>query len=61
MPNYPNGGAKASMYFPAEMLERIHAEARRLDRSFSWVVQRAWVLAEDEIAAMPTINPGNPQ
>jgi len=41
---------KQSLYFPAEMLEEIAAEARRLDRSMSWVVQRAWKLARRAIA-----------
>ncbi len=41
---------KQSLYFPAEMLDEIAAEARRLDRSMSWVVQRAWKLARRAIA-----------
>jgi hypothetical protein len=32
------------------MLDEIAAEARRLDRSMSWVVQRAWTLARGAIA-----------
>jgi uncharacterized small protein (TIGR04563 family) len=43
---------KQSFYFPAEMLEEIAAEARRLDRSMSWVVQRAWKLARRAIAEL---------
>jgi uncharacterized small protein (TIGR04563 family) len=45
---------KQSFYFPAEMLEEIAAEARRLDRSMSWVVQRAWKLARRAIAELKT-------
>jgi uncharacterized small protein (TIGR04563 family) len=41
-------------YFPAEVLEEIAAEARRLDRSMSWVVQRAWKLARRVIAESKT-------
>ena len=41
---------KQSFYFPAEMLEEIAAEALRLDRSLSWIVQRAWKLARRAIA-----------
>ncbi len=33
---------KQSVYFQDEMLAEIRAEAARLDRSISWVVQRAW-------------------
>ncbi|MGA3124825.1 MAG: TIGR04563 family protein, partial [Polyangiaceae bacterium] len=33
---------KQSLYFPEAMLEEIQKEAQRLQRSMSWVVQRAW-------------------
>lgn len=46
---------KQSLYFPETMLEEIKAEAVRLDRSLSWVVQRAWKLAKGEIAKIPTV------
>jgi uncharacterized small protein (TIGR04563 family) len=39
---------------PEEMLDEIAAEARRLDRSLSWVVQRAWKLARRAIAELKT-------
>ncbi len=45
---------KQSLYFPQEMLEEIKAEAVRLERSLSWVVQRAWRRARDEIKKTPT-------
>jgi uncharacterized small protein (TIGR04563 family) len=31
------------------MLKEIEREAARLDRSVSWVVQRAWKLARDDL------------
>lgn len=40
---------KQSLYFPEEILSEIAAEATRLDRSLSWVVQRAWRTARSEI------------
>jgi uncharacterized small protein (TIGR04563 family) len=43
---------KQSLYFPGAMLDEIAAEARRLDRSLSWVVQRAWKIARGEITKM---------
>lgn len=46
---------KQSLYFPETMLEEIKSEATRLDRSLSWVVQRAWKLAKAEIAQIPSI------
>ena len=47
---------KQSLYFPKEMLEEVAAEARRLDRSLSWMLQRAWKLARPEIARHPSVN-----
>jgi uncharacterized small protein (TIGR04563 family) len=44
---------KQSLYFPQEMLEEIKAEAVRLERSLSWVVQRAWKRAREEIRKTP--------
>lgn len=44
---------KQSLYFSEEMLKEIQAEAVRLDRSLSWVVQRAWKTARAEIKAIP--------
>lgn len=45
--------SKQSLYFPMEMLEEIRAQAKRLDRSLSWVIQRAWTVAKAEIRQMP--------
>lgn len=44
---------KQSLYFPEEMLSEIRREADRLDRSLSWVLQRAWKLAWKELAKYP--------
>jgi uncharacterized small protein (TIGR04563 family) len=38
------------------MLQEIKDEAARLDRSLSWVVQRAWKLARTEIRKIPSVN-----
>lgn len=45
--------AKQSLYFPFEMLEEIQNEAKRLDRSLSWIVQRAWLVAKGQVQRMP--------
>lgn len=50
---------KQSLYFPKDMLEEVAAEARRLDRSLSWMVQRAWKLARPEIAKFQSVNDGD--
>jgi uncharacterized small protein (TIGR04563 family) len=38
------------------MLQEIKDEAARLDRSLSWVVQRAWKIARLEIRKLPSVN-----
>jgi uncharacterized small protein (TIGR04563 family) len=47
---------KQSLYFPESMLKEIMAEAARLDRSLSWVMQRAWQVARKEIRKIPSVN-----
>ena len=47
---------KQSLYFPESMLQEIKEEAARLDRSLSWVVQRAWKLARLDIKKLPSVN-----
>jgi len=53
-PSSSNDNRKQSLYFPEAMLEDIKAEAIRLDRSLSWVVQRAWKTARAEIRKIPS-------
>ena len=43
---------KQSLYFPGEMLKEIQQEAKRLDRSLSWVVAYAWKVARGKIKKM---------
>ena len=47
---------KPSVYFPVDMLDEIQKEALRQDRTVSWIVQRAWKIARDEILLYPSIN-----
>ena len=47
---------KQSVYFPVDMLDEIQREALRQDRTVSWIVQRAWKIARDEILLYPSIN-----
>jgi uncharacterized small protein (TIGR04563 family) len=42
-------GRKRSFYFPDWMTREVEAEANRLDRSVSWILQRAWKLARADI------------
>ena len=48
---------KQSLYFPDDMLDEIREEASRLDRSLSWVVQRAWKVARKHVHAIPSDPP----
>lgn len=50
---------KQSLYFPETMLEEIHQEAARLERSLSWIVQRAWKTARPEIRKLPSSRGGD--
>jgi uncharacterized small protein (TIGR04563 family) len=43
-------GRKHSFCFPDWMSRELESEAARLDRSTSWIVQRAWKLARAEMA-----------
>jgi uncharacterized small protein (TIGR04563 family) len=49
-----NDKRKQSLYFPEDMLDEITREAVRLDRSLSWVVQRAWLIAFKELGKFPS-------
>lgn len=51
-----SGGCKQSLYFPEDMLQEMQREARRQDRSLSWIVQQAWKLARGELKKIPSAN-----
>jgi uncharacterized small protein (TIGR04563 family) len=42
-----------SVYLPGEVLADIRAEARRQQRTVSWLVRNAWQLARKGIDALP--------
>ena len=46
---------KLTLYFPEDMIEEAQTEAKRQDRSISWIVQQAWRLAKDQLAQYPSI------
>ena len=47
---------KQSLYFPEDMLKEITLEAARQDRSLSWIVQKAWKIARNDIMKYPSVN-----
>lgn len=48
---------KQSLYFPSDMLKEIKQAAIAQDRSLSWIVQRAWMIARQQILAIPAAVP----
>ena len=51
-----SGGVKQSLYFPQDMLDEMQREARRQDRSLSWIVQQAWKVARGDLKKIPSAN-----
>jgi uncharacterized small protein (TIGR04563 family) len=55
------GARKHNFYFPEWMSRELEAEAARLDRSTSWLVQQAWKLAKAEVTRRaPSRSAGSP-
>jgi uncharacterized small protein (TIGR04563 family) len=52
-PNTKSHKRKQNLYFAEQMLDEIKDEAARLDRSLSWIVQRAWKCARADIHKLP--------
>jgi uncharacterized small protein (TIGR04563 family) len=51
-----NDKRKQSLYFPEEQLAAIEREAKRLQRSLSWIVQRCVKVGISEIMRMPSVD-----
>jgi uncharacterized small protein (TIGR04563 family) len=47
----PNDRRKKSIYLHGEVADEIRAEASRLRKSISWIMQKAWKLARERIKA----------
>jgi uncharacterized small protein (TIGR04563 family) len=47
---------KVTLYLPHDILEETRAEADRLDRTVSWVMQNAWRHARETLRRMPGVN-----
>jgi len=52
----PTDKRKQSLYFPEDMLQEMGDEAKRQDRSLSWLVQQAWRIAREKLSRTPGIN-----
>jgi uncharacterized small protein (TIGR04563 family) len=42
-----------SVYIPDAMLSELREESLRLERNLPWLIKRAWLIARDEIRALP--------
>ncbi len=45
---------KLTLYFPPELLEEARLEAQRQERTVSWILQKAWEFARQEIHKLPS-------
>lgn len=46
---------KRSLYISESLLKEMQHEARRQDRSLSWIVQQAWKIARFEMVKLPGV------
>lgn len=46
---------KRSLYFPDTILREMQLEAKRQERSLSWIVQYAWRIARAEMMRLPSV------
>ncbi|MHB8419941.1 MAG: ribbon-helix-helix protein, CopG family [Myxococcales bacterium] len=49
------GKQRLYLYLPAKTVAEIDETAKRLDRSRSWVVRRAWQLAREGLGQLPAL------
>lgn len=49
-------GQKQSLYLPQELLDALRAEAVRLDRSLSWLIQRCVRVALPDVRALQAVD-----
>lgn len=52
---------KRSLYFPDNILREMQSEAKRQERSLSWIVQYAWRIARAEMMRLPSVGSANYQ
>ena len=45
---------RQNLYFPGDMLTELQNEAKRQDRSISWLIQQAWRIARKELRRIPS-------
>jgi len=50
---------KRSLYFPDNILREMQSEAKRQERSLSWIVQYAWRIARADLMRLPSVGESN--
>jgi uncharacterized small protein (TIGR04563 family) len=48
---------KRSIYIPDQIITELETEAKRQDRTLSWLIKRAWLESRDKIKKYPSGNP----
>ena len=51
---------KVTLYLPGNLLQEAKAEAERQDRSLSWLLQRAWMIAREQLQDVPGVQDYSP-
>jgi uncharacterized small protein (TIGR04563 family) len=49
----PAAGARVSLRLDGDSVREVESEAKRLGRSASWVIQKAWQIAKRQQKALP--------
>lgn len=44
---------KRSVYLPDPIIQELEAEAKRQDRTVSWLIKRAWLESREKIKKYP--------
>jgi uncharacterized small protein (TIGR04563 family) len=50
---------KISIYLVDDVLNEVRSEARRLDRSISWMLAQAWLASRERFKRMPSLPPAH--
>jgi len=45
---------RQALYFPVDTLAELKIEAKRQDRSISWLIQKAWIISRTELKKVPS-------
>lgn len=46
---------KRSLYFPGDVIVEVRAEAQRLGKSLSWILQQAWTISSEQMKKFPGV------